>query len=276
MQIQYLCPFWGQENTDVTSFFEKVIHNRFDGIEIHLPDNEIFIKDFYKNVEDIRRINPNFCLVLQHLTSPDDSESLDHFIAKMKANLERLAAFQPTFINSHTGKDYFSFEENCRVIEATMEVAEKTGVRILHETHRGRFSFHAASLLPYLERFPDMELVGDFSHFCVVSESILTDQKDILTKIIPRVSHIHARVGNEQTAQIPDPFAPEWSAHLSIFTGFWRDIIVAKQAKGWQTMTITPEAGPAPYMAALPFTLQPIGNQWNVNLKMKKHLKNTL
>jgi hypothetical protein len=276
MQIQYLLPFWGQEGTNATSFFEKVVHNRYEGIEIHLPNDEGFIKDFFKNIEDIRRFNPNFCLVLQHLTSPENGESVNRFIAKMKANLERLAAFQPTFINSHTGKDYFTFDENCKVIEATIEVAEKTGVRILHETHRGRFSFHAASLLPYLERFPELELVGDFSHFCVVSESMLEDQQEILSKIIPHVSHIHARIGSTQMPQIPDPFAPEWSAHLNIFTNFWREIIAQKQAKGWKTMTITPEAGPAPYMPALPFTRQPIANQWNVNLKMKQYLKKTI
>ncbi len=276
MQLQYLCPFWGQESADAASFFEKVINNNFDGVEIHLPDNEAFIKDFFKNLEKTRRVFPDFYLVLQHLSSPEDGESIDDFIAKMKANLERLAAFQPTFINSHTGKDYFTFEENCRVIEATMELAEKTGIRILHETHRGRFSFHAASLLPYLERFPTMELVGDFSHFCVVSESLLENQTEILNKIIPHVSHIHARVGSAQMPQIPEPFAPEWSANLDIYTDFWRKIIIQRETKGWKIMTITPEAGPEPYMPVLPLTLQPIANQWNINLKMKQYLKNTL
>ena len=276
MQIQYLCPFWGQEKDTATAFFEKVVQNRFDGIEIHLPDNEVFIKDFLKNIEEIRRVFPDFCLVLQHIVSPENDESLDSFITKVEANLERLAAFQPTFINSHTGKDYFTFEENCKVIEATMKVAEKTGIRILHETHRGRFSFHGASLLPYLERFPSMELVGDFSHFCVVSESLLLDQEAILDKIIPHMSHIHARVGSGQMPQIPDPFAPEWSAHLHFFTNFWHKIIAQKSEKGWKNITITPEAGPAPYMPALPFTLQPIGNQWNINLKMKKYLQKTI
>ena len=99
MQIQYLLPFWGQEGTNATSFFEKVNQHQFDGIEIHLSDNEGFIKDFFKNIEDIRRFNPNFYLVLQHLTSPENGESVDCFIDKMKAKLERLAAFQPTFIN---------------------------------------------------------------------------------------------------------------------------------------------------------------------------------
>jgi hypothetical protein len=276
MQIQYLCPFWGQENTDVRFFFEKVLHNRFDGIEIHLPDNQLFRNDFFKHLDEIRALNPTFRFVLQHLTSPENGENLTNFIARITANLEQLASHNPDFINSHTGKDYFSFEDNCRVIEACEKVAYKRNIRILHETHRGRFSFHAASLLPYLERFPNMELVGDFSHFTVVSESILDDQKEILAKIIPHVSHIHARVGSEQTAQISDSFAPEWSAHLNIFTNWWRKIIAEKTTLGWQSMTITPEAGPAPYMAALPFTLQPIGNQWNVNLKMKKHLQKTL
>ena len=38
-------------------------------------------------------------------------------------------------------------------------ISQKTGIPIFHETHRGRFSFHAATLIPYLRKFPEMELV---------------------------------------------------------------------------------------------------------------------
>jgi hypothetical protein len=34
------------------------------------------------------------------------------------------------------------------------------------------------------------------------------------------------------------------------------------------TLTITPELGPAPYMPAAPFTLEPPGKQWECNLFM--------
>lgn len=41
-------------------------------------------------------------------------------------------------------------------------------------------------------------------------------------------------------------------------------------------MTITPEFGPAPYMPLLPFTQQPLGNQWEINRKMMERLQTTL
>jgi hypothetical protein len=184
-----------------------------------------------------------------------------------------LAAYQPSFINAHTGKDFYSFADNCKVIEAALNISSKTGIRILHETHRGRFSYHAASLLPYLKEFPELELVGDFSHFCTVSESLLEDQQDILQQIIPHVAHIHARVGHAQAAQVNDPFAPEWQHHLSVFEVWWQQILQEKQKAGIQKMTITPEFGPAPYMPLLPFTQQPLGNQWEINRKMMERLQ---
>jgi hypothetical protein len=183
-----------------------------------------------------------------------------------------LISLQPSFINSHTGKDYYSFDDNCRVIEACLNLSVKQNVRILHETHRGRFSFHAATLLPYLKKFPEMELAGDFSHFCTVSESLLQDQEEIVQQIIPHVSHIHARIGHEQGPQVNDPAAPEWQNHFNWFASWWQEIIIKKEALGWNTFTITPEHGPFPYMPQAPYTKLPLSIQWDNNV----YIKNTL
>jgi hypothetical protein len=145
-----------------------------------------------------------------------------------------------------------------------MNISAKTGVRILHETHRGRFSFHAASLLPYLNKFPEMELVGDFSHFCTVSESMLEDQETIINQIIPFVSHIHARVGFEQAPQVNNPAAPEWNNHVNQFIQWWQAIV------------ISPEFGPEPYMPVQPFSQIPLSNQWDNNVYMMNILKQKL
>ena len=157
-----------------------------------------------------------------------------------------------------------------------MNFAAKNGVRILHETHRGRFSFHAASLLPYLDKFPQMELVGDFSHFCTVSESMLEGQEDIISRIIPQVSHIHARLGFEQGPQVNDPKAPEWQAHLEKFLYWWQQIITTKKAAGQSLFTISPEFGPIPYMPTAPYTQQPLSNQWDNNVFMMEYLRASL
>ena len=246
----------------------------YDGIEIFLPPaTDHFTRLFIEKIEAVQENKPGFTFIAQQLTAPDN-ETVDQYISRFEKNLLELAAYQPSFINSHTGKDYFSFDDNCKLIEAALNISNKTGVRILHETHRGRFSFHAASLIPYLKKFPEMELVGDFSHFCTVSESLLQDQEEIIQQIIPHVSHIHARVGHEQSPQVNDPFAPEWKNHFTLFEGWWQQIIQHKKEKGLKLFTITPEFGPAPYMPALPFTLQPIGNQWEINYKMMQYLKN--
>ena len=241
-------------------------------MEIFLGDNIEFVTEFMAELEKAIDSNSSFKFIIQHI-APHQPGSVKNYIDEFERRLLKLTDLKPDFINAHTGKDFFSFDDNCKVIEAAMNISSKTGVRVLHETHRGRFSFHSASLIPYLNLFPEMELVGDFSHFCTVSESLLQDQKKIINQIIPHVSHIHARIGQEQAPQVNDPFAPEWENHLTLFEGWWAEIIAQKKEKGWSGFTITPEFGPSPYMPLLPFTLQPIGNQWNINQKMMHHLK---
>ena len=271
--MTYCCPFWGCENDRPELFVKKVLSAQYGGIEIFLPPpSASFTEIFIEKLEDILLRNPGFIFIAQQLTAPDN-DTVDAYISRMKKSLTTLAAYQPSFINSHTGKDYFSFDDNCKVIEAALNISSKSGIRILHETHRGRFSFHAATLLPYLKKFPELELVGDFSHFCTVSESLLQDQEEIIQQIIPHVSHIHARVGYEQSPQVNNPAAPEWQHHVSVFINWWKKIIMYKQMKGWKKMTITPEFGPAPYMPSLPITLEPLSNQWQNNIFMMNKLK---
>lgn len=271
IKINYVCPFWGQEHLDADTFIEKVVNSNYQGIEIHLPESKRFAESFMDGIEDLYADKPGFVFVLQQLTVPDN-EPIEVYKKRMETKLLNLAAYQPSFINSHTGKDYYSFDDNCRLLETCLNVSAKTGVKILHETHRGRFSFHAASLVPYLEKFPELELTGDFSHFCAVSESLLNDQEDIICKIIPHVSYIHARVGYEQGAQVNDPFAPEWQTHLQRFTNWWDEIINDNNKKGKKEISICTEFGPSPYMPCLPFTKQPVANQWEINVKMKEYL----
>ncbi|MHB8207483.1 MAG: sugar phosphate isomerase/epimerase, partial [Mucilaginibacter sp.] len=147
-----------------------------------------------------------------------------------------------------------------------------TGICIIHETHRGCFSFHAVSLVPYLEKFPEMELAGDFLHFCVVSESMLQGQETILNKIIPHISHIHARIGFEQGPQVNDPTAQEWAEHINIFSGWWNRIVETKFERGWREFRSPRSLGPR-HTCRLPKSRLPLSNQWNNNKTMMDALK---
>jgi sugar phosphate isomerase/epimerase len=276
VQIKYCCTYWGSENIAADVFVDKVLAAGYEGIEIFLPStSDAFSELFFEALEDVLVSQPHFLFIAQQLTAPDN-ETVEQYIARMQKSLLTLSAYQPSFINSHTGKDYFSFDDNCKVLEAALNISSKTGVRILHETHRGRFSFHAASLIPYLKKFPELELVADFSHFCAVSESLLQDQEAIVEQIIPHVSHIHARVGHEQGAQVNHPSAPEWERHVAAHEAWWQQIIAFNRQQGKPLFSITPEFGPAPYMPSLPYTQQPLANQWDINHSMMQRLKTIL
>ena len=273
MQTRFVCPYWGCENDTADTFLRKVLAEGYEGVEINLPaSTHDFTQNFIISLQEIRNSKPDFIFIAQQVLGAEN-ETVDAHINRLLKRLTELAALQPQFINSHTGKDFFSFDDNCSVIEAVLNFSIKSGVRILHETHRGRFSFHAAGLLAYLKKFPEMELVGDFSHFCTVSESMMEDQESIIQQIIPQVSHLHARVGNEQSAQVNDPAAPEWKNHLSRFISWWHQIITTKENQGWKEFTITPEHGPFPYMPQAPFTKMPLSDQWSNNIFIRNALK---
>lgn len=275
MNLRIICPFWGQEGNTASQFFSRLMEEQYDGVEINLPDDANFISDFHTQLDAAREVDKDFIFIAQQVLSPAN-ETAEEYLSRMNARLSFLVAQKPDFINSHTGKDYFSFDDNCRIIEAAENIAVRSGIPILHETHRGRFTFHAASLLPYLERFPDLKLSGDFSHWCTVSESMLFDQEEVIKKIIPNVVHIHARIGFEHGPQVNDPFAPEWSQHVDVFFNWWNKILEAQHKRGKKAITITPEFGPVPYMPTLPYSRKPLSDQWMVNVQMKNLLNKKL
>ena len=273
MAVKFLYPFWGSETLDPSEFFQTAVFNKFDGVEINLPEDSVFEEFFLPGLNVVRLKNPDFLCSLQQAQGVK-GETPDEYLLKVINKLENLRQYQPDFINSHTGKDHFSFSDNCKIIEAIEEFSIKHNVPVYHEIHRGRFTFHLSSTLKYLELFPHLRFVGDLSHWCVVSESLLQDQEEMLGKIIPRIFHIHARIGHEQAPQVNNPFAPEWGDHLNRFIEWWQEII--DYHRDTREITITPEFGPVPYMPTKPFSKEPLANQNRLNLEMKDYLKSNL
>lgn len=274
MEIKYLCTYWGSEDLSAKAFLNKVLSQGFDGVEINLPDNQQFVAEFMSELERIRQTShPDFVFIAQQVLS-NENETVAAYSERLTERLNFLVGLKPNAINSHTGKDFFEFEENCTIIEKVEEVGRSAGIPIWHEIHRGRFSFHLRTLLDYLNIFPNLKLIADLSHFCVVSESDLSDQQELLTRIYPNIQHIHARVGFEQSPQVNHPFAPEWQTYLAQYLSWWRAILTLHAQN--TSFTITPEFGPFPYMPQAPFTQQPLADQWEVNRLMKEYLQEKL
>jgi sugar phosphate isomerase/epimerase len=276
MEIKYICTYWGCEHLSAKQFLSNVVENGYDGVEINFPDDEHFIAEFNAELECIRNtINPNFIFIAQQVL-PNKKETVNEYIDRITQRLEFLIQLKPNYINSHTGKDFFSFSDNCKIIEVCDYLSKVSGIPIWHEIHRGRFSFHLKTLHSYIDIFPKLKLIADFSHFCVVSESDLHDQNDLLCKIYPNIRHIHARIGFEQSPQVNNPFAPEWNSYLEQYISWWKEIIEIQKTKKSTICTITPEFGPFPYMPQEPFTKKPLANQWETNIQMKNYLQQNL
>jgi len=188
----------------------------------------------------------------------------------------RSVDLKPLLVNSHTGRDIFSFEQNAIVFRAAARLEGELGVRIMHETHRGRALYCAPAASVLLDAFPGLRLTADFSHWCCVHESLLADQQEAIQKAIESTWHIHARVGHAEGPQVPHPGAPEWKEALEAHLGWWKRIVERQQSRGTQDLTICPEFGPVPYMPTLPWTRQPVADLWEVNLYMKDFLKERL
>ncbi|MEZ4797830.1 MAG: sugar phosphate isomerase/epimerase [Flavobacteriaceae bacterium] len=274
MEIKYLCPYWGSEEYQPQTFIDYVKDKGYDGIEINIPNDTIFETKFYDALNKVRRESPNFICGLQQVFSIK-KETPEEYLDKVLKRMSDMVHYQPDFINSHTGKDYYSFSDNCKIIDAIEEFSIKTGIPVYHEIHRGRFTFHSQATIRYLDVFPSLKFVGDFSHWCVVSESLLQDQEEAIRRVIPHIAHLHARVATEQASQINNPFAPEWSEHLKRFTKIWKDTTDYLKSRKSQ-FSITPEFGPFPYMPQAPFTQEPLSNQREINERMKDYLKSQL
>lgn len=274
MQIDYCCTHWGSEHLPPLEFLDKVEREKYSGIEINLSPENLPERRFFDQLEKLRA-DKNFRFIAQLVLDPIE-ETPQEYTNRMKQRLDFLMDFKPDFINMHTGRDFFGFADNCRIIDEAENLAAARGIPLYHETHRGRFSFHLAALLPYLDEFASLRLTADFSHWCNVSESLLQDQARSLERVFAHVGHIHARVGSEQSPQVNNPFAPEWNTHLAVFLNWWKAIAVSCKERGSRVLSVTPEAGPWPYMPEMPFSREPLADQWKINAAMKNYLQNEL
>lgn len=269
MKIKFFCPHWGSADLGFAEFIEKVKTAGYDGVEMSLPLDQSEKETILQTI----RLNGLLHIAQHWETATTD---FNEHKKEYRERLLNLASADPMFINSQTGKDFFSFEQNAELIKIADDVSKQTGKSIIHETHRGKFSYAAHVTFEYLTRLPDLRIGFDVSHWCAVAESYLYDQPQAVNLAIRRADHIHARIGFPEGPQIPDPRAPEWKEAVDIHVSWWKRIVERNRAEGKTVLTITPEFGPYPYMTILPHTRQPIANQWEVNVYMMNMLKSLL
>lgn len=186
--------------------------------------------------------------------------SVRRHLDSLKEQVKECLKHQPLFFNIHSGSDAWSFAEAEDFYGAALDFERQIGVTIAHETHRQRYFGNPWATQAILERFPELKLTCDFSHWVCVAERLLEDCGKIIQLAAQHCHHLHARVGYEEGPQVSDPRAPEWARHLAAHEEWWDQIWTAQKKRGLKTSTLAPEFGPAPYMHLLPYTQTPVAN----------------
>ncbi|MGH7496289.1 MAG: sugar phosphate isomerase/epimerase family protein [bacterium] len=262
--VKIMATNWGFEG-GWEDFCKKVKEAGYDGVEVWLPGKE-------NERQEMLRAVKKYGLQLGFLAAGWQSDFKEHLTVFQK-NLEDCVKHQPLYINCHSGRDYFTFEQNKQFIEATIKAAQASGIPIFHETHRSRICYSAPVTRKFLEEIPAMRLNVDLSHWCTVHESLLQDQQETVKLALNRADHIHARIGHQEGPQVNDPRAPEWSEAVKQHFAWWDEVVRNKIKAGAKYLTVLTEFGPPNYLPALPYTRLPVANQWEINVHMQELLR---
>jgi len=266
-QLQFFQTDWGR-SISWDAFCEKTKASGYDGLETWFPSDE-------KSQLELKVALEKYDLKVGFLNGTNKSLPFDESLKAYTEHFKTLVAWNPTYINCHTGSDFFTFEQNKALIDAANKIAKENDIPIYHETHRGRFSYNLPDTKKYIQAIPDLKMTLDISHWMVVHESLLQNQDVELEEVLDRSHHIHARVGHAESPQVNDPEAPEWKKAVDRHMDIWEKVIREKW-KSQDVYTITTEFGPADYMPTLPYTRVPVADQWKANVYMMKALKECL
>jgi len=265
-ELKIMATSWGFPGS-VDEYCAKAKKEGYDGIEQWWPLEKAGQDELFSALK-------KYNLEVGFLTGGSDSNYQKHF-SQFTAMIDAAATQtiqRPLYINCHSGRDYFNYDQSKTFIDHTIQLSKKTGIIICHETHRSRILYSAPAGRQYIDKIPELRITFDVSHWCNVSESLLADQQETVDLTLARVDHIHARIGHPEGPQVNDPRAPEWSDAVKAHFSWW-DKVVEMKKKAGQRLTILTEFGPPDYMPTLPYTRSPLADQWAINVYMMQLLR---
>jgi hypothetical protein len=123
----------------------------------------------------------------------------------------------------HVGWDLEDDDEGARLIEAVLAAGTRHSIPLYVETHRATLFQDMQRTVKFIERFPELEFNGDFSHWYTGSEMVyggFERKLEFIQPVLDRVRFLHGRIGNPGSMQVA--VAPnDPASYVAHFRTFW-------------------------------------------------------
>ncbi len=144
-------------------------------------------------------------------------------VDELKPILEHVAEFGADHVNLQADVRPHTIAECVPLVEGWRRLAQQAGVALHFETHRDRMTTDLHFTLRLLDRFPDLRLTGDLSHYVVGREfawPVSDDNHRLMHRIIDNCWSFHGRVASREQIQVQLSF-PHQRDWLELFLGWW-------------------------------------------------------
>jgi hypothetical protein len=172
-------------------------------------------------------------------------------VADLKPILEHVALFGADHVNLQADIRPHTVAECVPLIEGWHALARDAGVALHLETHRDRMTTDLFFTLRLLDRFPNLRLTGDLSHYVVGREfawPISDENHRLMHRIIDNCWGFHGRVASREQIQVQISF-PHQRDWLNLFMSWWEYGFRSWRRRAPQdaTLTFLCELGPKEY-----------------------------
>ena len=169
----------------------------------------------------------------------------------LKPIIEHVQELGADHINLQPDVRPYRIEECVAYIEGWRRLADDAGIELHIETHRDRMTTDLIFTLHLLDRFADLRLTGDLSHYVVGREfawPVSEENHALMRRVIDNCWGFHGRVASREQIQVQISFAHH-KAWLDLFLGWWEYGFVQwkKKAAPDATLTFLCELGPREY-----------------------------
>ena len=268
---------WGWDGSWAAAI-NRAIADGFDGLETNLDHPCLRAVDPIEAAAALKE--QKLPLIVELVTggdyTPDLSWSPQHHLEQLQRQIPQALVLQPLRITLITGSDSWDDAVQDHFLASVLDLIEPLDVPVSLETHRSRSLFSPWRLPALLQRHPRLRLTADISHWCAVTERLITPDLSVIQEVAPHVDHIHARVGHAQGPSVSHPFAPEWAEALEAHRACWQLFLDRRDPNCSSAATMTPEFGPDGYMPLIPFSAEPLADVQELNAEMASWLRSSL